>query len=371
MGDTVLVGPGTYHEVIDFLGKNVVVKSSSGPEVTILDGSGLGRYVVSILSHEGRSAILEGLTVTGGGLGVAIFQASPSIIDNIVRDNQGTSLGIGAGILMSGDGEPGPWSPLIHGNTVIYNIARLTSAGIGCQKKMIPEISDNYIAHNQAGQGDGAGIWIGVEFDGTIIRGNTIEYNVAWDHGGGIYFGGLTGTPSVEIAYNVLNANTAEGRPGTGNSGGGIWLQETNAWVHHNTIAQNKGQGGSGHAYGGGIAISNQLGSPLIEQNIIAYSMDGGGIHCEDPSTPTIRNNLAWQNVGGEGTGTCADWALGNGNIIADPIFCGLATGDFSLAANSPALSHPAGPLGAIPDPGCESTPAERTTWGQIKARYE
>ena len=97
---------------------------------------------------------------------------------------------------------------------MIYNIAGLTSAGIGCQKKMIPEISDNYIAHNQAGHGDGAGIWIGVEFDGMVIRGNTIEYNVAGDHGGGIYFGGLTGTPSVEIAYNVLNANTAEGRRG-------------------------------------------------------------------------------------------------------------------------------------------------------------
>ena len=152
VGDTVLVGSGTYHEAIDFLGKDVVVKSSSGPEVTILDGSGLGRYVVSILSHEGRSAVLEGLTVTGGGLGVAIFQANPSIIDNIVRDNQGTSLGIGAGILMSGDGEPGPWSPLIQGKDGDLQYNNRYSAGIGCQKKMIPEILDNYIAHNHAGK---------------------------------------------------------------------------------------------------------------------------------------------------------------------------------------------------------------------------
>ena len=371
VGDTVLVGPGTYHEVIDFLGKNVVVKSSSGPEVTILDGSGLGRYVVSFLSHEGRSAILQGMTVTGGGLGIVIFQATPSIINNIVRDNNGTPDNpIGSGILMTGDGEPGPWSPLIQGNMVISNTAAWTGPGIACQKKMIPEIVDNYIAYNHAGIGDGAGIWIEVEFDGMVIQGNTIEHNLAGDHGGGIYFVGLTGTPSVEIAYNVLTLNTAEGQEDTGNSGGGIWLQETNAWVHHNTIVQNTGRGGSSHAYGGGIAISDDPGSPLIEQNIIAYSLDGSGIHCDDPSTPTIRNNLAWQNVGGEGTGTCSDWALSNGNLIADPIFCGLATGDFSLAANSPALSHPAGPLGAIPTPGCQSTPVERTTWGQIKARY-
>ena len=236
---------------------------------------------------------------------------------------------------------------------------------------MIPEILDNYIAHNSAGSGDGAGIWVGVEFDGMVIRGNTIEDNVAGDHGGGIYFAGLTGTPAVEIDHNILYNNTAEGEAGTGTSGGAIWVQDSNAWVHHNTIVQNTGLGGSGHAYGGGIAISHHPGSPLIEQNIIAYSIDGSGIRCSDPATPTIRNNLAWENVGGEGTGTCADWALGNGNIITDPLFCALATGDLSLAQNSPALSHPAGPLGAIPDPGCESTPVERTTWGQIKARYE
>ena len=235
---------------------------------------------------------------------------------------------------------------------------------------MIPEILDNYIGHNSAGFGDGAGIWVGVEFDGMVIRGNTIEDNVAGDHGGGIYFAGLTGTPAVEIDHNILYNNTAEGEAGTGTSGGAIWVQDSNAWVHHNTIVQNTGLGGSGHAYGGGIAISDHPGSPLIEQNIIAYSIDGSGIRCSDPATPTIRNNLAWENVGGEGTGTCADWALGNGNIITDPLFCALATGDLSLAQNSPALSHPAGPLGAIPDPGCESTPVERTTWGQIKARY-
>ena len=39
----------------------------------------------------------------------------------------------------------------------------------------------------------------------------------------------------------------------TGNSGGGSGYRESNAWVHHNTIAQNKGQGGSAHAYGGGM----------------------------------------------------------------------------------------------------------------------
>ena len=38
-GDTVLVSPGTYKENNDFVGRNITVKSQSGPEVTILDGN--------------------------------------------------------------------------------------------------------------------------------------------------------------------------------------------------------------------------------------------------------------------------------------------------------------------------------------------
>ena len=67
VGDTVLVGAGTYNEVIDFLGKDIVVKSSAGPEQTVIDGSGAGRYVVFVTSSESRGAVLDGFTVTGGG----------------------------------------------------------------------------------------------------------------------------------------------------------------------------------------------------------------------------------------------------------------------------------------------------------------
>ena len=46
-GDTVLVGPGTYRENLDFKGKAIVVKSLVGPEATILDGSGAAGPVVT------------------------------------------------------------------------------------------------------------------------------------------------------------------------------------------------------------------------------------------------------------------------------------------------------------------------------------
>jgi hypothetical protein len=79
---------------------------------------------------------------------------------------------------------------------------------------------------------------------------------------------------------------------------------------------------------------------------------------------------LAWQNVGGDGVGDCPDWWQTDGNIVADPLFCDLDMGDYSLSQKSPAMTHPAGPLGAISTPGCDITPVMPTTWGRIKSMY-
>jgi len=159
----------------------------------------------------------------------------------------------------------------------------------------------------------------------------------------------------------------ADGGETTGESGGGVWLQETNAWVHHNTIVENTGEGPN-TTYGGGIVV-HEPGSPLIEQNIIAFTTVGGGLFCHSGVTPTIQNNLGWQNLPVEGVGLCADWWQTDGNIIEDPLFCDRAGGDFSLGEGSPALTHPAGPLGAIPTPGCEPVLVEKVSWGDIKVR--
>jgi hypothetical protein len=40
------------------------------------------------------------------------------------------------------------------------------------------------------------------------------------------------------------------------------------------------------------------------------------------------------------------------------------------VAEGSPALTHPAGPLGAFPDPGCGPVLVEETTWGRIKMEF-
>ena len=64
-GDTIIVSPGTYVENIDFLGKAIVLKSESGPEVTIIDGNSNGT-VVMFQTMEGPGSVLEGFNITNG-----------------------------------------------------------------------------------------------------------------------------------------------------------------------------------------------------------------------------------------------------------------------------------------------------------------
>ncbi len=66
-GDTVLVDPGTYCETINFGGKDITVRSVSGPAWTIIDANDTGT-VVSFISGETSAAVLAGDPLFGGTL---------------------------------------------------------------------------------------------------------------------------------------------------------------------------------------------------------------------------------------------------------------------------------------------------------------
>jgi hypothetical protein len=369
VGDTVLVQPGTYNETVTFRGVDIVLQSAAGPASTILDADGLNGRVVTFKSGETRAATIEGFTLTHGVGGIIILNSSPSILGNIIVENSSVP-GDGGGIWCSASTFY-PWFPLIQGNTIVGNRGANLAGGIGFGQRMVPDIIDNYIAGNEARDGDGGGIYYRSFDNGAVIRGNLVVNNRAGDHGGGIYVALVNAPPpslQVEISWNLVANNIAPGSSVTGISGGGIHLIETDAWVHHNTIVCNEG-GSTSSTLGGGIGVE-RLGSPLIEKNIIAFTAQGGGINCVGGATPIIRNNLAWQNVGGDGVGDCPTWWQSDGNVVADPYFCNPESSDYSLAQNSPALTHPAGPLGAFHLPGCGPVSVEPITWGRIKAMY-
>lgn len=368
VGDTVLVGPGTYLEDLNYLGKDIVVTSSSGPEATILDGSTSGQYwVVRVNSGESRAAILEGFTISGGKIGVAISDAEPTVRGNIITGNQG-----GGGIGCQTSSCRNIWHPLITDNLVQGNEANPIGGGLTIFNCMVPEIVNNRIMNNTAHLGDGGGIYLGASAPGAAITHNLIIGNHADDMGGGIFaaWGLPVGGSNYEIAWNVIQGNSSSSVAAAGiRSGGGIFLGSTGAWVHHNTIVENRGYCTAPEG-GGGITLCGEI-NPLIEQNIIAFNNVGDGIVCLENSTARFRNNLVWQNAPNDLNAACAALWLDHGNITADPDFCDQAAGDFSLGKNSPAFIQLAGPLGAIAEPGCDGTlPVRHATWGWLKARY-
>ncbi|MHC4945192.1 MAG: DUF1565 domain-containing protein [Planctomycetota bacterium] len=96
-GDTVLVASGTYVENIDFLGKDIVVKSEQGPQATVIDGNKAGP-VATLMNGESPDAVLEGFTIQNGsgtynpngyyyGGGIRIRDASPTITGNTISNN--------------------------------------------------------------------------------------------------------------------------------------------------------------------------------------------------------------------------------------------------------------------------------------------
>jgi len=388
-GDSVLVGPGTYIENIRFAGRDIVLKSIAGPEVTILDGSSQPRSVVEFMMGESNACLIEGFTITGGsgsgvfqgernGGGIWIQDAEPSIVGNIIENNHvtsGTFSGLGGGIYCRA-GLPDNNKP-VRRPKIVHNIIRLNTAngnggGIGLQEKTSGEIRENVISDNKTRTGDGAGIWILVRQISVMeIIGNNVTRNDAGDHGGGVYASNLfhATTPALPILIlsNLITRNLARGQELFGDSGGGIWLDCTDAHIVSNTIVANQGQG-PGNSYGGGIVLRD-MGHPTIEKNIIALTVQGGGVLCHDGVEPSFRNNLFWANDGGDGRGSCANLIGLEGNIGVDPLFCGAASYDFSLPPNSPALTHPIGPLGAIISPGCATgVNVISTTWTRIKA---
>ncbi len=290
-GDTIVVRAGTYVENIDFGGKEIVVKSESGPDVTILDGGQSGS-VVTFGSGEGPNSVLDGFTVANGTgtdfaghpAGGGIFcgpAASPTITGNVVRDN---NCWDGGGIHVFDHS-----SPVISGNLITNNVCK-NGGAINITLSSTPIITGNELTANSAPIYGGA-----IRCDrycDALIENNVITDNLADSgRGGGIYCFAATAT----IRGNLITGNEAK------KCGGGVYCKSCSAVVESNTIAGNR----SSAEYGGGIQVSSSADPTIRGNNIYNNSafLGGGGINCYYYSEPTICNNNivhnSSDNVGG------------------------------------------------------------------------
>jgi len=310
-GDTVIVKRGTYFENINFQGKAITVKSSDGPEVTVIDGSQEWKSVVTFEKYEGRDSILDGFTITNGcgnyvahlmcGGGICCISTSPTIINNMIRGNLGNpwwvSCDYGGGIYC------GHETPLISNNIIFDNIALLSGGGIYCNWSN-PIIKNNILLSNWT-YGSGGGI-------GSNSRGRGIDSSVSI------------------LSNNIIQGNRSEGK------GGGIWTNSS--WIiTNNTILNNSADCYCGGIYGypGELTISNSI----IWNNTA-------------PISPEIHNSpksITYSDIRGGWPGT--------GNIDADPLFVDPSVGDVHLTYNSPCRDAGDSTIPGLPDTDFEGDP--------------
>jgi len=101
--DTILVAPGIYYDILNYLGKAVVVRSEAGPAVTELRPADQFVPLVNFASKEQRGAVLEGFTITGYSIEPTpdaapalnfTNRASPTIRNCVFRDNRGVMMAL-------------------------------------------------------------------------------------------------------------------------------------------------------------------------------------------------------------------------------------------------------------------------------------
>ena len=320
-GDTVLVLPGTYVENV-VIHLDVVVKSSQGPAMTIIDGS----------------------AATNPGLASVARISAGSIEGFDIRNGRGSVVGgsvlAGGGILVQGSAVPGPTikNNWIHDNTLTRQ-GSVEGGGIaiGVYDDVAARIAANRIYNNTilgspGYTSVGGAISVGSR-DGTVIEGNEIYNNRV-----------LTDAPQgVEGAIHAANGT-----------------------VRENVIACNSGRQASA-LYNWGVTESNTIvanwsnsleaavritgGSDDLQAsaagNNICYNV-GPGLECFQPGgVPAITftvecNNIFGNTPGGEVVGQCSGAIGRDGNISVEPQFgrggCPTTSGDWCLGPDSPLL---------------------------------
>ncbi len=199
-GDVIEVGPGTYHERIDLWGFAITLRSTDGPEVTVLDGD-QASSVVTCVSGEGADTIIEGFTITDGqavsGGGMYVSGSSPTVARCVFLANNAESYGGG---LVVANG-----SPFVTGCTFSGNSASV-GGGMCNWEDTASLVVNCMFTGNSAGAGGGAYCYYS---DPTFANCN-FSGNSSTSRGGGMY--NLFASPTlVNCSFSANSAVTSGG----------------------------------------------------------------------------------------------------------------------------------------------------------------
>lgn len=307
-GDTIIVVAGTYYENINYLGKDIVLVSESGPELTIIDGSLEDTATVLIVNGETRSAVLDGFTIQGGsgfdkygaasneryGGGICVrFVSSATLKHLIVTNNSvpnGPEPSAGGGIAVAFESDLLLEDILVHYNTANYGAGFFSYHAF-------PELNNVTFRDNHAaGCGGGAGF----ETSTPTINHILVYNNVADKGGGGIFF--------MKESEAVINQTTIYGNDGVLGGGGILGIDNNDVYLINSICRGNIPDQIESYIYGAPYFwIASHIG--------IAFSDVMGGtsqVHLQ------LGGLLFYEN-----------------NIDANPLFIAPEFGDFSLAEGS------------------------------------
>ncbi|MFH1277487.1 MAG: right-handed parallel beta-helix repeat-containing protein [Candidatus Eisenbacteria bacterium] len=417
VGDTVELADGTFsgngNRDIDLAGKALLVTAESwppskrgGPCVIDCEGStGSPHRGFVFRSGEGPETLLRGVTITNGvvpdsggavlciagssptfesvrfignssvgnGGGLYALDSSPELIDCVFLENFAWSGG-GMSALRS--------SPVIRNTRFEENGVTLTNAGLDLQQ--CGGSLEGCVFYRNRGTNTGAMMVDGAS-NTTFTDCSFIE-NEAYQHVGGVYVSG-SGESVFERCLFQDNRSVVVG--------GGIAISGATPTFRECVVTGNYARFGGGVVVAGGLAahffdctfVSNTAwdagsflytvdGAPLVfERIIVAFHEGGETVNCDPLGSSTFLCTDMYGNSGGDWAGCFADQNGVDGNFSADPLFCDLASNDFTLRGDSPCLSgnHPdgydCGQIGAFGE-GCGSTSIHRTSWGGVKSLF-
>lgn len=337
-GDTVLVSDGTYRENISFNGKAITLTSVNGPATTIIDGGATNTVVTFNSSEGTSSVLsgftirngYSNFNVPnfGDGGGIFISGGSPTITNNVITNNQACE-GVGIWVHFG--------SPLIQGNTISNNSQFGCSGGIGGGiaiggEPNTTQVIGNLIKNNSMPQSTGGG-GIGLN---SVGSGPLIQNNIISGNNGGINWGGgivMINDESPEIVQNLIIDNTAgEG----GGILWIIPVSTPGILLLNNTIAHNDSTSGSA-IYDGGfdtnMAIQNNLIIAKAGEAAYFCQQNNGST-----TPAVFANNDVFSDGGSAISGNCTVSTGSNGNISSDPLFVDAVVDNFHLQSTSPAV---------------------------------
>jgi len=360
-GDVIVVSDGVYtnygNVYLDFLGKEITVKSANGPANCIIDGGEFSQLaVVDFHGGETENTIFRGFTILDGtygariscvdssprivdciieasdpsvpGLGIYCYNSSPTVLSCTIRNNSQGGISLlsceSPNVLGSTITENGMTG--VHCNGSSPNISNCLislhdECGIVCANNSSPQIIDTDIIDNETST-QGAGIYCTTTSSPSLLR-CAVSNNTAQYYGGGIF---CSGSSHISMDDCSINHNTANWDGGgiccadnsTMNlvncevnyntcfrSGGGVYVDYTvgptlvNTHVDFNTSLYS---GGGIYCFGAGMALLECT----VSNNDIAHtstSFHGGGVYCNGQSTliseTTMNGNSSPGNGGG------------------------------------------------------------------------